>query len=48
MQAFKKVLIVEDDIHLNTAITEFFNLKTFKCVSVTDGLMAMQLIENRL
>ncbi len=46
MQSFKKVLIVEDDIHLNTAITEFFNLKSFKCISVTDGLMAMQLIES--
>lgn len=40
-----KVLIIEDDIQLNTAITEFFSLKNFDNVSVTDGLQAIQQIE---
>lgn len=41
-----KVLIIEDDIPLNTAITEFFNLKAFNCISVTDGLQAIQHIDS--
>ena len=41
-----KVLIIEDDIQLNTAITEFFNLKAFNCISVTDGLQAIQQIDS--
>jgi len=42
-----KVLIIEDDIPLNTAITEFFTLKAFETVSVTDGLEALEEIEKQ-
>jgi len=42
-----KVLIIEDDIPLNTAITEFFTLKAFEIVSVTDGLEALKEIEKQ-
>lgn len=42
-----KVLIIEDDIPLNTAVTEFFTLKAFETVSVTDGLEALKEIEKQ-
>lgn len=42
-----KVLIIEDDIQLNTAITEFFNIKSFESISVTDGLQAMRQIDSQ-
>lgn len=41
-----KVLIIEDDIQLNIAISEFFKIKTFDIVSVTDGLKAIDQIES--
>lgn len=40
-----KVLIIEDDVQLNIAISEFFKLKAFDIVSVKDGLNAMKYIE---
>jgi len=42
-----KVLIIEDNIQLNTAITEFFNIKSFESVSVNDGLQAIQSIDSQ-
>jgi DNA-binding response OmpR family regulator len=41
-----KVLIIEDDAQLNTAISEFFRIKEFDTVSVKDGLSAIDIIEN--
>ncbi len=41
-----KVLIIEDDVQLNIAISEFFKIKTFDIVSVTDGLKAIDQIES--
>ena len=43
-----KVLIVEDDQQLNTAIAEFFSLKNFDTISVTDGLKAIQEIDSQI
>jgi len=40
-----KVLIVEDDIQLNMAITEFFTIKYFESISVTNGLQALHHID---
>lgn len=41
-----KVLIVEDDIQLNIAISEFFKIKAFHTVSIRDGLKAFDQIES--
>ena len=41
-----KVLIIEDDVQLNIAISEFFKIKTFETVSVKDGLKAIDHIDN--
>lgn len=40
------VLLVEDDIQLNAAISEFCKLKSFDVVSVKDGLDAIHKIDN--
>ena len=40
-----RVLIVEDDVQLNIAISEFFKLKAFEIVSVKDGLQALEYID---
>jgi len=40
-----RVLIVEDDVQLNIAISEFFKLKAFEIVSVKDGLQALDYID---
>ncbi|CAA6825714.1 MAG: DNA-binding response regulator, OmpR family, contains REC and winged-helix (WHTH) domain [uncultured Sulfurovum sp.] len=42
-----KVLIIEDDIQLNQALTEFFNIKKFKSIGVTNGLDAINMIDNK-
>jgi DNA-binding response OmpR family regulator len=41
-----KVLIIEDDVQLNIAISEFFKIKAFDTVSVKDGLQAIDHIDN--
>jgi DNA-binding response OmpR family regulator len=41
-----RVLIVEDDIQLNIAISEFFKIKVCDLVSVRDGLSAIDQIDN--
>lgn len=41
-----KVLIIEDDVQLNIAISEFFKIKAFDSVSVKDGLSAIDQIDN--
>jgi DNA-binding response OmpR family regulator len=41
-----KVLIVEDDVQLNIAISEFINIKAFEPVSVKDGLAAIDRIDS--
>lgn len=40
-----KVLIIEDDIQLNRALSEFFMLKVFQTLSAKDGLEAIQKID---
>lgn len=40
------VLIIEDDIQLNIAISELFRIKGIDPTSVKDGLTALELIEN--
>ena len=40
------VLIIEDDVQLNIAISEFFKIKAFDIVSVKDGLDAIDQIDN--
>ena len=40
-----RVLIVEDDVQLNIAISEFFKLKAFEIISVKDGLQALDYID---
>lgn len=48
MKSTQSVLIVEDDIQLNTAITEFFSLKYFETiVSVTTGMKAIHYIDSQ-
>ena len=41
-----KVLIIEDDIPLNIAISEFCKIKTFDVVNIRDGLEAIGQIDN--
>ncbi len=41
-----KVLIIEDDVQLNIAISEFCKLKSFESVSIKDGLLALEQIDN--
>ena len=41
-----KVLIIEDDVQLNIAISEFFKIKSFDTVSVKDGLKAIDQIDS--
>ena len=41
-----KVLIIEDDVQLNIAISEFFKIKSFDTVSVKDGLNAIDQIDS--
>ena len=41
-----RVLIIEDDVQLNLAISEFFKIKTFETLSVRDGLKAIEYIDN--
>ena len=41
-----KVLIIEDDVQLNIAISEFFKIKAFDTVSIKDGLSAIDHIDN--
>lgn len=41
-----KVLIIEDDVQLNIAISEFCKIKAFDVVSIKDGLSAIDQIEN--
>jgi len=41
-----KVLIIEDDVQLNIAIGEFCKLKSFESVSIKDGLLALEQIDN--
>jgi DNA-binding response OmpR family regulator len=41
-----RVLIIEDDVQLNIAITEFFKIKTFDTVSVKNGLNAIDQINS--
>jgi DNA-binding response OmpR family regulator len=41
-----RVLIIEDDVQLNIAITEFFKIKAFDTVSVKDGLKAIDQIDS--
>lgn len=41
-----KVLIIEDDVQLNIAISEFFKIKAFDAVSIKDGLSAIDQIDN--
>ncbi len=41
-----RVLIIEDDVQLNIALTEFFKIKAFDTVSVKDGLKAIDQINN--
>ena len=41
-----KVLIIEDDIQLNIALSEFFKIKSFDTVSVHDGINALDQIDS--
>ena len=41
-----RVLIIEDDVQLNIAISEFFRIKAFDVVSIKDGLSAIDQIDN--
>lgn len=41
-----KVLIIEDDVQLSIAISEFFKIKAFHVVSIRDGLKAFDQIES--
>lgn len=41
-----KVLLIEDDVQLNIAISEFFRIKAFDTVSVKDGLDAIEHIDS--
>lgn len=41
-----KVLIIEDDVQLNIAISEFCKIKSFDIVSVKDGLKALDQIDS--
>ncbi|MCO4844637.1 MAG: response regulator transcription factor [Sulfurovum sp.] len=41
-----KVLIIEDDVQLNIAISEFCKIKAFDTVSVKDGLKALDQIDS--
>lgn len=41
-----RVLIIEDDVQLNIAISEFFKIKTFDTMSVKDGLNAIDQIDS--
>jgi DNA-binding response OmpR family regulator len=41
-----KVLIIEDDVQLNIAISEFCKIKSFDIVSVKDGLNALDQIDS--
>lgn len=41
-----RVLIIEDDVQLSIAISEFFKIKAFDIVSVKDGLDAIDQIDN--
>lgn len=41
-----KVLIIEDDIQLNKAISEYFKIKAFDVVRAIDGLEALDKIES--
>ncbi|MBT8344241.1 MAG: response regulator transcription factor [Sulfurovum sp.] len=41
-----KVLIIEDDVQLNIAISEFCKIKSFTTVSVKDGLKALEQIDS--
>jgi len=41
-----KVLIIEDDVQLNIAISEFCKIKAFDIVSVKDGLHAIDQIDS--
>jgi DNA-binding response OmpR family regulator len=41
------VLIIEDDTQLNTAISEFFKLKSFDVVSIKDGVDAIDKIDHQ-
>lgn len=43
---YMKVLIIEDDVQLNIALSEFFKIKAFETVSIKDGLKAIDKIEN--
>lgn len=42
-----KVLVIEDDTQLNTAISEFFKLKSFEVVSIKDGVNAIDKIDHQ-
>ena len=39
-----KILIIEDDIQLNTTITNFLKYKGYKTTSVEDGEVALEYI----
>lgn len=41
-----KVLIIEDDVQLNIAISEFCKIKSFDIVSIKDGLHALDQIDS--
>jgi DNA-binding response OmpR family regulator len=41
-----RVLIIEDDVQLNIALTEFFKIKRFDTVSAKDGLSAIEETNN--
>ena len=41
-----KVLIIEDDVQLNIAISEFCKIKSFEIVSIKDGLNALDQIDS--
>lgn len=41
------VLVTEDDTQLNTAISEFFKLKSFEVVSIKDGIEAIDKIDSQ-
>lgn len=41
------VLVIEDDTQLNTAISEFFKLKSFEVVSIKDGIEAIDKIDSQ-
>ena len=43
-----KILIIEDDIQLNTTITNFLKYKGYKTISVEDGEVAFEYINKNL